>query len=237
MHAVMNPTLIAPRRAAPLASLSGSPVSAGGKPRRIAAKEQIFARGDRAAQFFLILDGLVKVTASSSEGKEIILAILGPGELIGEIASMQGTEHSASVVAIEPTDILAFERQEFLDLIHKDHEFALSLLKTVCSRLKGASELAEDLSFLPLPVRLAKRLISLAHTYGIMSPRGMRIGLHLCQQELANMVGTSRESVNKQLALWQGKGLISTRKGYLTIRHIPTFAAQYHLLAPALSVQ
>jgi CRP-like cAMP-binding protein len=162
-------------------------------------------------------------------GKEIIFAILGPGELLGEIALMQGTEHSASVVALEPTDLLAFERKDFLELIHKDQNFALSLLTTVCSRLRGASELAEDLTFLPLPGRLAKRLLSLARTYGITSTPGVRIGLHLCQQELANMVGTTRESVNKQLALWQSEGLISMRKGYLTIRHVQTFAARHHL--------
>jgi CRP-like cAMP-binding protein len=223
------PELMEAKMPTPFNVLHRSPLIAGGRTRHIREKELIFSKGDRAAQVFLILDGRVKVSASSADGKEIIFAILGPGELLGEIALMAGTEHSASVFAIEPTDLLAFERKDFLELIQKDPNFALSLLTTVCSRLRGASELAEDLTFLPLPVRLAKRLISLAHTYGIASTRGIRIGLHLCQQELANMVSTTRESVNKQLALWQGEGLISMRKGYLTIRHIPTFAARHHL--------
>jgi CRP/FNR family transcriptional regulator, cyclic AMP receptor protein len=214
---------------APFNLLHQSPLIAGGRTRHIREKEVVFSKGDRAAQAFLILDGRVKVSASSEDGKEIIFAILGAGELLGEIALIEGNEHSASVIAIEPTDLLALERKDFIRLIREDSDVALSLLTTVCSRLRGASELAEDLSFLPLPVRLAKRLIALAHTYGIASTRGIRIGLHLCQQELANMVSTTRESVNKQLAVWQGEGLISMRKGYLTVIDIPTFAARHHL--------
>src|SRR6476646_10487416 len=163
------PELMETKMPTPFNVLHRSPLIAGGRTRHIREKELIFSKGDRAAQVFLILDGRVKVSASSADGKEIIFAILGPGELLGEIALMAGTEHSASVFAIEPTDLLAFERKDFLELIQKDPNFALSLLTTVCSRLRGASELAEDLTFLPLPVRLAKRLISLAHTYGIAS--------------------------------------------------------------------
>jgi CRP-like cAMP-binding protein len=211
------------------AVLHTSPLIAGGRTKHIGVKELIISKGDTATEVFFIVDGRVKVSASSEEGKEIIFAILGPGELFGEIALVEGTEHSASVIAIEPTEILMFERRDFLALLHKQPALALSLLTTVCSRLRGASELAEDISFLPLAARLAKRLIALAHSYGIASDRGVRIALHLCQQELANMVSTTRESVNKQLALWQTEGLISTRKGYLTIKDVPTFAARHHL--------
>jgi CRP-like cAMP-binding protein len=206
-----------------------SSVLAGGRPRHITAKEWIFSKGDPATHIYFIVDGRVKVTASSEDGKEIIFAILGSGELFGEGALLEDTEHSASVMALEPTNLLVFERRDMLAWVQAHPDFALSLLSTMCSRLRGASELAEDLSFFPLPVRLAKRLISLAQTYGIASDRGIRIGLHLCQQELANMVCTTRESVNKQLALWQGEGFIVMQKGHLTIRHIPTFAARHHL--------
>jgi CRP-like cAMP-binding protein len=205
------------------------PLSRRGRARHVGAKELIFSKGDPATQLFFILDGRVKVSASSEDGKEIIFSILGAGELFGEVALVEGTEHSASVITLEPTDLLAFDRRDFLALIQEQPAFALSLLTTVCSRLRGASELAEDISFLPLPARLAKRLIALAQSYGIASSRGIRIGLHLCQQELANMVSTTRESVNKQLALWQAEGLISMRKGYLTIKHVPTFATRHHL--------
>jgi CRP-like cAMP-binding protein len=205
------------------------PPSSGGRTRRVGAKELIVSKGDIATQLFFILDGRVKVSASSEDGKEIIFAILGPGELFGEIALIEGTEHSGSVQALEPTELRSFNRRDFLALLHDQPSFTLSLLTTVCSRLRSASELVEDISFLPLPVRLAKRLLALARSYGTPSGQGLRIELHLCQQELANMVSTTRESVNKQLAVWHKEGLISTRNGYLAITHLQTFAARHHL--------
>ena len=214
---------------APLALNHALPASAGGHSRRLVAKELIFSKGDTATHLFYILDGRVKVSALSESGKEIIFALFGPGELFGETALIEGTEHNASAMTLEPTEVLAFDRLDFLALLRRQPSFALSLLTTVCVRLRRASELAEDISFLPFPIRLAKRLLALAGSYGIPSGTGIRIGLHVCQQELANMVGTSRESVNKQLAIWHKDGLISTRKGYLTIVHPGTFAARHRL--------
>lgn len=213
----------------PWVLLHGLPTSAGGQTQQAVAKELIFSKGDAATRLFFILDGHVKVSASSEDGKEIIFAILGPGELFGEIALIEGTEHSASVITLEPTELLTFDRRVFLTLLRDQPSLALSLLTTVCSRLRRASELAEDISFLPLPVRLAKHLLALARSHGIPSRPGIRIGLHVCQQELANMVGTTRESVNKQLAVWHKEGLLSTRKGYLTIVHPKAFADRHRL--------
>lgn len=218
-----------PMAASPFALMQALPPSSIGQIKRVVAKELILSKGDAATQLFFILNGRVKVSASSEEGKEIIFAILGPGELFGEIALIDGTEHTCSVWTLEPTELRSFNRQDFLALLHDQPSFALSLLMTVCSRLRKASELVEDISFLPLPVRLAKRLLALARSYGTPSRQGIRIELPLCQQELANMVNTSRESVNKQLAAWHKEGLLSTRKGYLAITHLQTFAARHHL--------
>ena len=216
----------------PLALLHGVPIAADSHKRRTVAKELICSKGDAATRLFFILAGHVKVSASSEDGKEITFAILGPGELFGEIALIEGTKHSASVISLEPTELLTFDRRDFLALLRDQPSLALSLLTTVCARLRSASELAEDISFLPLPVRLAKCLLALARSHGIASGPGIRIGLHVCQQELANMVGATRESVNKQLAIWLKEGLIATRKGYLTITHLETFAARHRLWNP-----
>lgn len=218
-----------PMSSSPLALMHALAPSSVGQTRCVSAKELIFSKGDVATQLFFILDGRVKVSALSQDGKEIIFAILGPGELLGELAVIEGTEHSSSVWTLEPTELLSFGRRDFLALLHNQPSFALSLLMTVCSQLRKTSELVEDISFLPLPVRLAKRLLALARSYGIPSSQGIRIELHLCQQELANMVNTTRESVNKQLAVWHKEGLISTRKGYVAITHLQTFAARHHL--------
>ena len=93
-----------------------------------------------------------------------------------------------------------------------------------------ANELAQEISFLPLSLRLAKKLWKLAKTYGVQTPRGIRINVQLYQQELGNLVGTSRESINKQLSLWQAEGLISMEQGYLIINQPAGFAKR---LAPS----
>lgn len=217
------------RDSAPLALMHALASSSLSQTRCLGAKERICSKGDAATQLFFILKGRVKVAALSEDGKELIVAILGPGELFGEIALIEDTEYTGSVWTLEQTELRVFNRQDFLALLHDQPSLALSLLMTVCSRLRKASELVEDISFLPFPVRLAKRLLALARSYGIPSSQGTRIELPLCQQELANMVNTSRESVNKQLAVWHKEGLVSTRKGYLAITHLPMFAARHHL--------
>jgi CRP-like cAMP-binding protein len=189
----------------------------------------IINKGAPATHLFIVVSGRVKVSASSEDGKEITFAILGPGEVVGELALLAGSEHSATVTALEPTELLVFERRDFLALLQGQPDFAVDLLTTVCTRLRCSTEMTEDLSFLPLPVRLAKKLVTLARAYGTSTSRGMRIGLHLCQQELANLVSTTRESVNKQLALWQAEGLVATEKGFLVIRDLPTFVSRFRL--------
>jgi len=200
-----------------------------GRPRHVASRQVIINKGAPATHLFIVVSGRVKVSASSEDGKEITFAILGPGEVVGELALLAGSEHSATVTALEPTELLVFERRDFLALLQGQPDFAVDLLTTVCTRLRCSTEMTEDLSFLPLPVRLAKKLVTLARAYGTSTSRGMRIGLHLCQQELANLVSTTRESVNKQLALWQAEGLVATEKGFLVIRDLPTFVSRFRL--------
>jgi len=180
-------------------------------------KEVIFYKGDPASQLFVILSGAVKVSAPSEDGKEITFGILGSGELFGEIGMLDEAEHTATVSALEPTELAVLDRHDFLHLLEAYPDLTLRLVMILCKRLRQASEVVEDLSFLTLPVRLAKKLLALARTYGRPTPQGVRIGLHLCQQELANLVSTTRESINKQLAVWQGQGLVTMEHGLLTI--------------------
>ena len=185
--------------------------------RQVSAKEIIFYKGDPANQLFMLISGKVKVSAPSEDGKEIIFGIFGPGELIGEMGVLEEADHTATVTALEPTELAVLERREFFLLLEQTPAIAIRLLTILCERLRRTSEIAEDISFLPLPVRLAKKIYSLAQTYGKKTPKGTRIEIHLYQQELANMVGTSRESINKQLANWQQEGIASMDRGYMVI--------------------
>ncbi len=193
--------------------------------KQASTKEVIFYKGDPATHLYMVVSGKVKVSAPSEDGKEITFGILGPGELVGEMGVIDGADHTATVTALEPTELAVLNQRDFLSLLENCPSVALKLLKILCERLRRTSEMAEDISFLPLPVRLAKRLYALAQNYGDRTPSGIQIGLHLCQQDLANLVSTSRESINKQLAIWQAEGLVGMSRGHLTVYNIAELAS------------
>lgn len=188
--------------------------------KKIPAKSVLFLKGDPATHLYVVLSGRVKVSAPSDEGKEITFAILGPGELVGEVAVLEHTEHTATVTAMEPTEVGGLSRQDFLALVSHSPALALKLMALLCNRLRLANEMAEDISFLTLPARLAKKLVALTEAFGQETPNGTRIGIQLCQQELANMVGTSRESINKQLSIWHAQGILNQERGFITIPRV-----------------
>ncbi len=193
--------------------------------KHVPAKSVILYKGDPADHLFVVLSGTVKVSAPSEDGKEITFGILGSGELFGEIGMLDDAEHTATVTALESTEVAVLDRQDVLRWVETSPAMALKLLAILCLRLRQTREIAEDLSFLTLPVRLAKKLKALAEAYGELTSKGVRIGLPLCQQELANLVGTTRESINKQLAVWQAEGIVTTEHGCLTIRRLTDLAA------------
>jgi CRP/FNR family transcriptional regulator, cyclic AMP receptor protein len=185
--------------------------------KRVRAGEVAFHKGAPGDQMFALMSGRVKIVTLSEEGKEVVLAVLNPGDIFGEISLLDGRERTATVLAAETSELLVLERREFIPFLEQHPKIAIKLLEAICKRLRLADELLEDVVFLNLPMRLAKRLLSLAERYGRNTPRGVRIEIKLSQQELGNMVGTSRESVNKQMRAWEDEGLISVEHGYITV--------------------
>jgi CRP-like cAMP-binding protein len=179
--------------------------------------EPVFVKGDPAAGMMAVVDGRVRIVTYSAEGKEIVLNVINPGEVFGEIALIDGGERTADAVAMEPTELLILERRDFLPYLERNPELCIKLLIMVCERIRATSEQIEDFSFLDLKARLAKRLVALTESHGVPADEGTRIGMRLSQRELAAMMGTSREAVNKQLRAWQGDGMIVLRRGSITV--------------------
>lgn len=194
--------------------------------REVAAKQVICQKGEPGSYLFVVVTGRVKIAAPSVDGREITLSILESGQMFGEEAVLEGTDYGATATALERTELSVIERREFLLYLDREPAVARALLTALCARLRTVTELAQDLSFLPLPERLGKTLLALARVYGTQTAQGLRIGLHLCQQELANLVGTSRESVNKQLGAWQAEGLIAMKQGLITVQRLPNAPGQ-----------
>jgi CRP-like cAMP-binding protein len=185
--------------------------------KRLAAREELFHKGDAAAQVYVVASGRLKVVTTSSEGDEVLFAILDEGEVVGELPMLTGGRRTASVVALEPCELLALARRDFLRFLREQPEAAIELMVVLAERLVRISEFAEDALFLSLPARLAKKLLHLAERYGEEGAGGLRIGLRLSQGELADLVGTTRESVNKQIRAWTADGIVHMERGEVTI--------------------
>jgi CRP/FNR family cyclic AMP-dependent transcriptional regulator len=171
--------------------------------------EVIFHQDDPGSALHVIKKGQVKINTLSPEGEEAILAILTDGDFFGELSLLDGKPRSANAVAMEATQTLALQRQDFLDILGKHREMVGDILVSLADRLRNTDHLLEDAVFLSLPARLAKRLLDLAEKHGVKTDKGLEIDLNLTQQELAAALGVSRVALNKQLGLLQDEGLVS----------------------------
>lgn len=168
----------------------------------------VFHKGDPGETMYLIAEGQVKVVLPSDSGDEALLEVLDPGDFFGELSLLDGQPRSATIVATEPTETVVLRRETLLKAIRSNPEVAIHLLQALCQRLRETDEFVSDTVFLDVPGRVAKKLLELADAYGERTPRGTVIGLRLTQQELARMVGATRESVNKHLGAYRARGII-----------------------------
>ncbi|WP_051710001.1 Crp/Fnr family transcriptional regulator [Andreprevotia chitinilytica] len=185
--------------------------------RSVKAKQVIVAQGTNGHEMYAVLHGRLKVVRTNEEGREATLAILEGGEVFGEIAMLDGGPRTASVEALEPCELLVLKRDMVLGHLESHPKVMRQLIAALCQRLRSADELLQDALFLPMTQRLAKVLRQLGAQHGSSSDDGVLIDLKLTQQEIANLVGASRESVNKQLNAWVDEGLIELAGGYIRL--------------------
>jgi CRP/FNR family transcriptional regulator, cyclic AMP receptor protein len=184
---------------------------------RFGRDEVVFYQGDSGDTFYVILSGQVKVSVSSPEGQEAILVMLDAGESFGELALLDEQPRSATIEATRPTEVLVMRKDEFHRLIHHHPDIALSLLRVMTKRLRDTDQLVQDAAFLDVAERLAKKLLALLESHGRPSDRGVDLDIHLTQQDLAAMIGATRESVNKQLGAFRDRGILSVDRQRITI--------------------
>ncbi len=158
----------------------------------------IFSPGMPSEAIYYIEKGRVRVTRLSPEGKTVILALLGPGDLIGEAAWETG-EHDSYAETVEETRLYQLGRESFQGFIRENSEFGLRLIQIIGLRLKEAQSRIEDLVFRPVPSRVARLLLALAESHGRVTPNGIKVEFRLTHQEIANLVGSSRVTVTQIL--------------------------------------
>jgi CRP/FNR family transcriptional regulator, cyclic AMP receptor protein len=189
------------------------------KRRTFRAGEVIFHRDDPGQVLYMIKEGKVKICIISPDGQEVSLAVFGKGEYFGEFALLDGLPRSTDAVALEKVECYTLQRSDFHNTIQKNPKIAILILESLSKRLRNTNQMVEDLIFLDVYGRVAKKLLELAEAHGNKVDDGVRIDVRLTQQELAAMVGASRESVNKVLGYFTDKNFISTDKHRITIHN------------------
>ncbi|MDE0883908.1 MAG: Crp/Fnr family transcriptional regulator [Myxococcota bacterium] len=180
-------------------------------------REELFHQGSQGSRLYIVVRGRLKVLTTSSEGDEIVFNILGPGEVIGELAILNDMPRTATVRAIEVCELLSLHQRDLLAFLEDHPGAGLKLARVLARRVSQLSELLSDMQFLNLPYRLAKKMTALAHTYGSQQEGGLRIKLRLSQEEWGDLVGATRESVNKQFRAWTKEGLIHVDRGCVVL--------------------
>jgi CRP-like cAMP-binding protein len=197
--------------------------------RRFAEGEQIFAKGDPGSSMMAVLKGQVRITAPSSDGRQVVLTVMREGDVFGEIALLDCKERTADATAAADCELLVVPRRSLLSLIERRPELSIELLGVLCERLRRTNEHVEDLAFLDLEARLAKVLLRLVSQEAgprppSRSPAGP-VGVKVSQRVLGELAGGSRESVNKHLQDWKRAGVIAIEKGAIVIRQPGALAA------------
>ncbi len=186
--------------------------------RRFEREQIIFHKNDPGSTLYIIISGKVKIVLPSAEGEAVLVALLSTGDFFGELSLFDGEPRSATSVASEPTDILTLDQEDLFEYLRGNPNAAEEIFSELSLRLRRTDELLSDAAFCNLSTRLSKRILDLAERYGQPNEEGnTRINMRLRQQDLADMVGATRESVNKMLKTYKLKNLLSIKRGYITI--------------------
>ena len=186
----------------------------------------IFAKGDPPTSLFAVISGTVKISISSADGRNAILNLIGPGEIFGEMALLSGHDRSADATANTNCEMFTVDRREFLPFVRSQPSLAMRFIELLCERLRSTSDQLEQVILRDLPGRLASALLRLSEKHK-SEPQERTIAI--TQQELSEMVGMTRESINKQLRAWATRGWVRLEHGAIVVLH----AAELKELAEA----
>ena len=168
--------------------------------------EAIFHEGDPGDRLYVIVEGKIKLGRASGDGRENLLAVLGPGEMFGELSLFDPGPRNAAGTAVADTVLLGVGSDDLDEWLRGRPEVARHLLRALARRLRRTNEALADLVFSDVPGRVAKALLDLSERFGRPTDDGLRVAHDLTQEELAQLVGASRETVNKALADFASRG-------------------------------
>ncbi len=187
----------------------------------------ILMEEDTGDTLFILNKGSVKITRMSDEGREVILSIMGEGDFFGEMSIFDGESRSANVIALEDTEVFILKRGDFLDLLEKHPKIAIALLQEMAVRLRKSDQQIEGLSLSDAESRIAMTIIRLAEDLGVIKMGQVIVESLPFQQDIANMAGTSRETVSRMLKLLERKNWIQRKGRKLIIMNYDEFVKEF----------
>ena len=177
----------------------------------------LFYEGDPGDQLYFVVSGKIKLGRTASDGRENLVAIMGPGEIFGEMALFDPGPRSTSATAVSETRLAGVKHASLKKAMDKSPSISGQVLQALARRLRRTNENLADLVFSDVPGRVAKQLLELAQRFGDKRDDGMHVHHDLTQEELAQLVGASRETVNKALADFAARGWIRLEPRSVTI--------------------
>jgi CRP/FNR family cyclic AMP-dependent transcriptional regulator len=183
------------------------------RPRRYKEHDTIFHKDDPGVALYAIVEGKVKIHNETPDGQDCIITIFSEGEFFGDLAMIDGGPRSADATTMEASELLMLTRDDLMDILERYPRITRCLLTTIAGRLRRTTELLVKTTTLDVNGRLAMQLNWLGEQHGRVTTQGIRIDLHLTQTDLGNLVGASRESVNKVLGYFRRMGWISLEDG------------------------
>ena len=189
--------------------------------------QMILLEDDLGQTFFVIGGGSVKITRLSDDGREVILAMLGESDFFGEMSLLDGAGRSANVVALESSEVLTLARNDFLEILQDYPKISISLLEELTQRIRKSDQQIESLSLSDVEQRIGITLIRLAEELGTIKRGSVKIKNLPYQQDIANMAGTSRETVSRTFKLLEEKGLVTREGRKLTIYNFNQFTKTF----------
>ena len=179
--------------------------------------ETLFQKGDAGDALYGVRRGQIRIETGASDGSRLTLNFMGPGDLFGEVAVLDGESRTADATAGEPSELFVLRREDFLAFLEREPKVAIKIIMLLCQRIRWQSERMEESVLQPLPVRLARRLCALASDFGSE--------VHISQEQLGVFVGAARESVNRQLQLWRKDGILDLQRGRILLQNMTKLTA------------
>ena len=175
---------------------------------KVSKGNTLFKEGDDGNRLYVVLEGKLKLGITSNDGRENLLSILGPGEMFGELSLFDPGPRTATATAVTDARLLSLAHDKVIGWVSEHPKVSLQLLGRLAQRLRRSNEVLADLVFSDVPGRVAKAIMDLGERFGVKKADGLYVNHDLTQEELAQLVGASRETVNKALADFAGRGWV-----------------------------